>query len=98
LKALAAGHQGMPGLASLILVPYSAISSNMAINIFAEILQWSAFQPLWQRDALRRLFTVGTLTSTDLDALHEICKSVHGLASSSKKAMPLSAQLQPDVG
>lgn len=67
----------------------------MATNIFVEILQWSASQPLWQRDALRRLFTVGTLTSTDLDALTEICKSVHGLAPSSKKAVPLSAQHLP---
>jgi AAA domain-containing protein len=70
----------------------------MATNIFAEILQWSAFQPLWQRDALRRLFTVGTLTSPDLDALTEICKSVHGLAPSSKKAVPLSAQHLPAGG
>jgi hypothetical protein len=46
----------------------------MATNIFSEILQWSAFQPLWQRDALRRLFTGGTLTSTDLDALTDIRK------------------------
>ena len=82
----------------MVFVPYSAITSNMATNIFAEILQWSASQPLWQRDALRRLFTVGTLTSTDLDALTEICKSVHGLAPSSKKALPLSAQHLPVGG
>jgi len=67
----------------------------MATNIFAEILQWSVTQPLWQRDALRRLSTVGTLTSADLDALTEICKSAHGLASGSKKAVPLSAQHLP---
>ena len=85
-------------LASLVLVPYSAIASNMAINIFAEILQWSTIQPLWQRDALRRLFTVGTLTSTDLDALTEICKSAHGLAPASKKAVPVSAQHLPVGG
>jgi hypothetical protein len=85
-------------LASLVLVPYSAIASNLATDIFSEILQWSAFQPLWQRDALRRLFTGGTLTSTDLDALTDICKSVHGLAQSSKKAVPLSAQHLPVGG
>ena len=70
----------------MVFVSYSAITSNMATNIFAEILPWSAFQPLWQRDALRRLFTVGTLTSTDLDALTEICKSVHGLSSEFKES------------
>jgi hypothetical protein len=41
----------------------------MATNVFAEILQWPAFRPLWQRDALRRVLTVGTLTPTDHDAL-----------------------------
>ena len=97
------GHSGLevtkgPCLASLVLVPYSAITSNMATNIFAEILQWSALQPLWQRDALRRLFAVGTLTSTDLDALTEICKSAHGLAPGSKKAVPVSAQHLPVGG
>lgn len=56
-------------LASMVFVPYSAITSKMATDVFAEILQWSAFQPLWQRDALRSVLTVGTLTSTDLDAV-----------------------------
>jgi hypothetical protein len=58
----------------------------MATNILAEILQWWAFQPLWQRDALRPLLLVGALTSADFDALTEICKSVHGLALSPKMA------------
>jgi hypothetical protein len=70
----------------------------MTTNIFAEILQWSTLQPQWQRDALRRLFTVGALTPTDLDALTDICKSAHGLAPSSKKAVPLSTQHLPVGG
>ncbi len=70
----------------------------MATNIFAEILQWSVSQPLWQRDALRRLFGVGTLTPTELGTLTEICKSAHGLAPSAKKAVPLSAQHLPVGG
>jgi hypothetical protein len=70
----------------------------MATNIFAEILQWSALQPLWQRDAMRRFFAVGPLALTDLDALTEICKSAHGLAPSSKKAVPLSEQHLPVGG
>ena len=40
----------------------------------------------------------GTLISTDLDALTDICKSAHGLALNSKKAVPLSAQHMPVAG
>lgn len=50
---------------------------EIAQNIFS----WSESQPPWQRDALRRLFTAGTLSSTDIDELVAVCKSGHGLAS-----------------
>src|SRR2546425_5264044 len=53
----------------------------MAGNIFAEVLAWSQQRPTWQRDALRRLFTSGDLTSDDLDELTEMCKARYGLAA-----------------
>lgn len=43
-----------------------------------EILQWAESQPLWQRDALRRIFTTGLLES-DLQTLADICKAAYGL-------------------
>jgi hypothetical protein len=47
----------------------------MATNVLADILKWSQQRPPWQRDALRRLFTSGDLTTTDHDQLAEICKA-----------------------
>lgn len=69
----------------------------MATSIFADILQWSGQRPDWQRDALRRVFTVGQLTTDDLDELTEVCKSKHGLAGP-KTVVPLAAQHLPITG
>lgn len=51
----------------------------MSDNVLNEILQWSASLPAWQRDALRRVFTVGGIDAADLDDLVNLCKSAHGL-------------------
>jgi hypothetical protein len=56
------------------------VGEKMTGNILDEILAWSTERPAWQRDALRRLFTVGTLTPSDLDELATLCKAGHGLA------------------
>ena len=50
------------------------------INVLREIVQWSLDRPLWQRDALRRLVTNGTLHNHDIAELSQLCKSGHGLA------------------
>jgi energy-coupling factor transporter ATP-binding protein EcfA2 len=50
------------------------------VNVFQEILSWSADRPTWQREALRRLFLNGELSDDDIHALTEICKGEHGLA------------------
>jgi energy-coupling factor transporter ATP-binding protein EcfA2 len=39
----------------------------------ADLVEWSADLPEWQRDALRRLMTVGSLTPDCLDQLTAIC-------------------------
>jgi len=49
------------------------------MDVLGEILDWSAKQPPWQRDALRRLFTAGALTASDLDDLLQLAKAKHGL-------------------
>ena len=49
------------------------------LNIHQEILDWSIDQPLWQRDALRRLVTQGDVNDDDIADLASLCKSQHGL-------------------
>jgi len=63
----------------------------MTEDILSEILEWSRGQPDWQKDALRRLFTTGTLAEPDLDELADLCKTVHGLATS-HISQPLTAE------
>jgi AAA domain len=58
-------------------------------EIFSEILQWSEEQPGWQRDALRRLFTSGPLSTADIGELVEICKAAHGLSAIPRTPDPL---------
>ncbi len=50
------------------------------MDVLKEILRWSRDRPAWQRDALRRLVTAGTLEQSDLEELALICKAEHGLA------------------
>ena len=49
-------------------------------DVLTEIFDWSASQPGWQRDALRRLFTTGICTPADIDDLLEVCKAQYGLS------------------
>ena len=64
------------------------------MTVIQEILAWSETRPLWQRDALRRLLTTGNLRSADYEELSAICKSAHGLGSSSA-AVPLDSTHLP---
>lgn len=52
----------------------------MKADILAEILDWSHERPLWQREALRRIFTGVVLDDAELTDLTDICKSHHGLS------------------
>ncbi len=53
----------------------------MPDTILSEILAWSQQRPLWQRDALRRLLTTGSLGASDIDELVSLCKAPIGLSS-----------------
>jgi energy-coupling factor transporter ATP-binding protein EcfA2 len=44
------------------------------VGALADILQWSADLPAWQRDALRRLCSQATLEPADVTALVGVCK------------------------
>ncbi|MEE8186722.1 MAG: AAA family ATPase [Nitrososphaerales archaeon] len=50
------------------------------MDVLKEILDWSSSRPDWQRDALRRFITQGTLADSDLEELVALCKVPHGLA------------------
>lgn len=64
------------------------------VNIHQEILDWSAEQPIWQRDALRRLVTQGDISDDDIADLASLCKSQHGLEKQAD-AQPLEKHHLP---
>jgi len=45
----------------------------------SDFVTWSAELPVWQRDALRRLYAQGKLTPTDINELDTLCRQAHGL-------------------
>jgi len=49
-------------------------------DVAADILEFSRERPVWQRDALRRIFASGELSSKDFEELAELCKASNGLA------------------
>jgi hypothetical protein len=61
-------------------------------DILTDILQWSQDQPGWQRDALRRLFTLGSLSVEDIKALADMCKTAHGLSATPSAPEPLKKE------
>lgn len=63
----------------------------MQDEVLTEILKWSTTQPGWQRDALRRLFTVGAIDFPGLDDLLDLCKGAHGL-STARTPVPLAGE------
>ena len=61
------------------------------MNLIQEILSWSKTLPLWQQDAVRRLFSSPKgLLDTDITELAELCLKENGLLpDSSKTSEPL---------
>lgn len=62
--------------------------------VLQEILPWSQDRPAWQREALRLLVLNGELVEEDFNALAEICKASHGLASP-RDSVPLAKEHIP---
>ena len=65
----------------------------MKTGVLQEILAWSEERPAWQRDALRRVFTVGALDASDMDELVSLCKAAHGLATAASPNVLTKANL-----
>jgi hypothetical protein len=51
----------------------------MTDTVLSEILDWSKDRPEWQRDALRQVFSSGTIGPGELDQLAGLCKAARGL-------------------
>ena len=49
------------------------------MSVLQEILTWSTSLPLWQSDAIRRLFVNADLSDEDMDDLFALLKSEHGI-------------------
>lgn len=49
------------------------------MTILQEIQKWSVGLPVWQQDAIARLFSKGALDAADFDDLYAILKSSHGI-------------------
>jgi hypothetical protein len=66
------------------------------VSIIQEIQAWSDDQPVWQGDAMARLFDNGALSETDLEDLFAILKAEHGIEDPKKRiAKKLSAAQIP---
>ena len=49
------------------------------MSILQDILNWAQGLPAWQSDAIARLFAKQTLSQPDLDDLHALLKTEHGI-------------------
>ena len=49
------------------------------MSILQDILSWAQGLPAWQSDAIARLFAKQTLSQLDLDDLHALLKTEHGI-------------------
>lgn len=56
-------------------------------SVLHEILTWSNERPVWQRDALRRIFEKGLLAEADVAELERLCRSVHNIDLSADAAI-----------
>lgn len=60
-------------------------------TVLQTILDWSQGRPLWQRDALRRIVTGGTLDAAAINEVLDLCKKEHGAPDISLTAAALEA-------
>jgi energy-coupling factor transporter ATP-binding protein EcfA2 len=66
------------------------------MSILQDILNWAQGLPAWQSDAIARLFAKQTLSQQDLDDLHALLKTEHGIPDpKGRVASKLSADQIP---
>ena len=62
------------------------------MTILQEIHKWSQVLPLWQQDAIRRLYVDRELSAADLEDLFAMAKAAHGIEDPEKReAVKLAA-------
>ena len=66
------------------------------MGLYDDLLRWSASQPSWQRDALRRLVTSGDLRDQDIDQLVQVSLGPH--SGDGARCIPLTAVHLPTQG
>lgn len=57
---------------------------RLALN---DITSWSETLPIWQRDALRRIYADCALSVTDVEELHILCRQAHDLITTDEVAV-----------
>ncbi|MGX8014300.1 AAA family ATPase (plasmid) [Mesorhizobium sp. ORM8.1] len=68
-------------------------------TVLQTILDWSQSRPAWQRDALRRIVTSGTINAAGVSEIFDLCKKEHGAPDIELEAAPLeSAHLPANPG
>jgi hypothetical protein len=67
------------------------------MSVYAEIVEWSANLPLWQKDALRRLFT-GAVEQPDIEALASMCLAESNHRAVTPVPVPLGVAHVPVLG
>jgi energy-coupling factor transporter ATP-binding protein EcfA2 len=66
------------------------------MSVIEEIPKWSqSMQPLWARDALRRIVTQSDVSEDDIAELAELCKKPQGLSSTPLEPKPLESTHLP---
>jgi hypothetical protein len=65
---------------------------------FAAILAWSQEWPNWQRDALRRIVSTGSLTAEDIVELSHMCRAKNGLKPPKGVVVPVPRPLSDIPG
>jgi hypothetical protein len=57
-------------------------------TVLQTILDWSQNRPAWQRDALRRIVTSGTLDRAGVSEILDLCRKEHGAPDIELEAAP----------
>jgi len=64
--------------------PTTQLAADPIRTALSDFVVWSQDAPLWQRDALRRLYNQSKLTSVDVEELFTLCCQAHNLLESGK--------------
>lgn len=60
--------------------------NNRATMILEKIVEWSRTLPLWQQDAIRRLYSHTELSLSDFDDLYALLQAEHGIVDPKQRA------------